>query len=106
MPVTKTRVVLDSEGNVAMIVFPDWDEQLLDPAFSPEGLTCVDVPKQGYDNCKCQIDFWVLLQNHIPGNAFEVRKAVSGKIRQINDDAAAAAQNAPPTDPTLDPGAR
>jgi hypothetical protein len=39
-----SRVVFDLSGNPRMIVHPDTDTELLDPAFSPQGTVGANVP--------------------------------------------------------------
>ncbi len=60
MPASGVRMVFDADGNLMMIVKPDNDAQLNDPAFSPKGTVSVVVPKQAYDNAKTTADHYTI----------------------------------------------
>jgi hypothetical protein len=45
MTATLSRIVLDRVGEPQMIVHPDFDTQLNDPAYAPAGTTQIDVPR-------------------------------------------------------------
>jgi hypothetical protein len=48
MAATVSRIVLDAKGLPQMVIHPDKDSQLDDPAFSPAGTTQYDVPRSDY----------------------------------------------------------
>src|SRR4051812_36469374 len=95
MPVTKTRVCLDDQGNVTKLVFPSWDEELDDAALlAPDGSTAVDLAKEDFEGCRSDQDVFVLLQNHVPGTKFGLRKAIAAKLKKLNEEGAAYQANA------------
>ena len=59
---TLSRIVVDRLGQEVMIVHPDFDSQLNDPAFAPSGTQQYDVPYRGWTTPR---DFLVLLQQKI-----------------------------------------
>jgi hypothetical protein len=59
---TLSRVVLDRLGNEVMIVHPDYDSQLSDPAFAPVGTQQYDVPYRGWTT---QRELLVLIQQKV-----------------------------------------
>lgn len=67
MAATLSRVVLDRLGVPQMIVHPDDDAQLNDPAFSPAGTITLDVPRTDYSNAWGKREFLALLQPILAG---------------------------------------
>jgi len=68
-----TAVILDKNGNVAIIVHPDREDQLNDPAFNPPQHTHVRLPRAEYDACK-----------HDPtvGDSLDLLKKLEPLVRQ------------------------
>ena len=87
MASTLTRMVFDAQGNLAMVVKPDDDGQLQDPAFAPAGHITVDVPNASYTACQAPLDLLTLARPHVvAANAV----AGAGVVNQINAINAAA----------------
>ena len=51
-----TAVIIDSDGRVAIIVHPDRESQLDDPAFNPKGCVQVRMARADYDALKFTLD--------------------------------------------------
>lgn len=49
-------IIYNSLGQIVMIVVPDFDSQLNDPAFNPKGCAQVQIPVQIYNQCQADID--------------------------------------------------
>lgn len=49
---TVNAIILNSAGEIAMIIKPDYDSQLDDPAFNPLNHTHIRIPVEHYNNCK------------------------------------------------------
>ena len=81
---TLTRILLGPSGSIWMIVIPDDDKQLTDPAFSPPGLTPVDVPNAGYKAAQKQRDIFSLVQPILAQQNPPVATQVGLKIQALD----------------------
>ena len=57
----KTAVIYNASGKIVMIVHPDTDSQLDDPAFNPPGCTQVRIDRPIYDQCSSEADLNVVV---------------------------------------------
>lgn len=62
MAATLNRIVLDRQGNPQMIVVPDSDAELDDPAFSPPNTYKLDVLKSDYTATRTPRDLLAVIQ--------------------------------------------
>ena len=85
MAATLSRVVFDQAGNVRMVVHPDWDAQLADPAFAPQGLVWADVPWIECQVCTSQRDLLVLAKPVITAESVAAGLAIAARIQAIDD---------------------
>lgn len=98
---TLTRMVFDAAGNLAMVVIPDDDAQLQDPAFKPAGTVAVDVSANFYSTCASELDLLVLAQPAVQVKDAKVAGFISQKIAVIQ--AAQSAAAAAVDDPVITP---
>lgn len=73
-----------------MIVHPDKDGQLNDPAFAPNGTIPVDTARASYDACASQRDLLVLSQPLVAAKNAAAGAAITVKIQAIDIAATAA----------------
>jgi len=85
MAATLSRIVFDQAGNVRMVVHPDWDAQLADPAFAPQGSVWVDVPRADYQGCASRRDLLVLAKPVITAKSVAAGLAILTRIQAIDD---------------------
>lgn len=102
MAATLTRVVVGPSGSIWMVVVPDDDKQLNDSAYSPPGLTPIDVPRTAYAAIKTDRDELVLLQSIVASKNANIANQLGLKIQAI-DAAVAAAAMAQANPVVLDP---
>lgn len=92
MTATLSRVVLDRTAQPQMIVHPDFDSQLSDPAFAPPNTTQVDVLRTDYVSATSRRDLLAILAtytqaNHpVFSNILTARVAVFDAVDQARAD--------------------
>jgi hypothetical protein len=92
MTATLSRIVFDSAGNIRMVIHPDHDAQLADPAFAPCGAVWADVSRANYRACGSRRDLLALAGPAIAAKNAAAGLAVAAQIRAM--DAASAAETA------------
>lgn len=85
MPATKAHLVFDFLANLQMIVLPDDDTQLDDPAFSPSGTISVKVPLAGYQGCGQQVDILQLAVGPLMAANHAVGILLQQQIQDMNN---------------------
>jgi hypothetical protein len=83
-----SAVIFDAEGRVAMIIHPDNEKQLDDPAFNPKGHVHVRVARAVYDKQPAPINLDGLAHYH------ELTKALLPELTKVDSAVALKAQAA------------
>lgn len=84
MAVTLVRLWFGPSGSMGGGVIPDFDSQLLDPAFSPSGLTNVDIPIAAYQAARSPRDLLALSQPVVAKSNAPVAAQIGLKIQAID----------------------
>jgi len=93
MAATLSRIVFDSAGNLRMIVHPDHDAQLADPAFGPQDAVWADIARRDYHACGDRRDLLALAAPVIAMKSASVGLAVAATLA-VMDSAPAVALDA------------
>jgi len=84
MAATVCRIVFDQAGNIRMVVHPDRDARLADPAFAPQGSVWADVSRTDYQACANRRDLLVLAKPVIAAKSVAAGLAIVAQIEAID----------------------
>jgi hypothetical protein len=85
MAATKAQLVFDMAANLQMIVLPDGDGELDDPAFNPVGTICVRVPLADYHSSAAPVDVLQLALGPVMAADQDVGQLLQQKIQDLNN---------------------
>lgn len=93
MAATVSRIILDAQGNLQMVVHPDKDSQLDDPAFAPSGTTQCDIPREAFSGVSTRRDLMAVAQPFVAMSGNDtLAKLVQARIDLIDAEAAGCAE--------------
>jgi len=84
MAATLSRIIFDQAGNIRMVVHPDRDTQLADPAFAPQESVWADVSRTDYQACASWRDLLVLAKPVITAKSVAAGLAIVAQIEAID----------------------